>query len=75
MMTVQKLNKKMAADATAKDKEVESTYSSGYSSSDERCAAEFEIAIDSKVAGLAKKKLISQHYSSPSPIVWKIQHK
>ena len=48
--------KKMAADATAKDKEAESTYSSGYSSSDERCTADFEITIESAVAGFHQEK-------------------
>ena len=46
----------MTADATTKDKEAESTYSSGYSSSDERCAAEFENTINSKVAGFHQEK-------------------
>ena len=51
--------KKMASEAAKKDPEAESVYSSGYSSSDHRCYAEFEITITSNVAGFHQYKAYS----------------
>ena len=51
--------KRMASEATKKDPEAESVYSSAYSSSDHRCYAEFEITIASSVAGFHQYKAYS----------------
>lgn len=51
--------KQMASEATKKDPEAESVYSSEYSSSDNKCSAEFEITIESNVAGFYQYKAYS----------------
>ncbi len=51
--------KRMASEATKKDPQAESIYSSAYSSSDHKCSAEFEITIESNVAGFQQYKAYS----------------